>query len=332
MENKIDWSKKNNAKINNEEISGDLIEDIPNLRKKIEPWLSAIFQSEHLSLLIGSGLTTSVSYQAGTVSTTMGRLDITNTLSDKIKEAAKLSAEKMGRGEPNLEDDLRAAYELLAGLKILNDSREGSLASEVETKLLEFINSILKTEADFIDKLINQKTTEAQDALLYLKTFLLSFSSRAASRERLNLFTTNYDRFIEYGCDDSGIIVLDRFKGKILPIFRTTKLELDYHYNPPGIRGEPRYVEGVVRLTKLHGSVDWRFMNNRIVRCPLPFGAKAISDSIPHPEVPKNPRESVVIYPNSAKDIETAFYPYAELFEIFNFNLQTKFSYCNLWI
>lgn len=318
MERKLDWSKANNAKVNTEEFSGETIEDVQNLRKKIEPWLSAIFQSEHLSLLVGSGLTTSVSHLARTTSTTMSRLDITNSLSDKIKESARKSAEKMGRGEPNLEDDLRAAYELLTGLNILGDSREAAIATEVENKLLEFINSILKTEADFLDKLLTEKTQEANNALLYLKTFLLSFSSRAASRERLNLFTTNYDRFIEYGCDDSGIIVLDRFKGKILPVFRTTKLELDYHYNPPGIRGEPRYVEGVIRLTKLHGSVDWRFKDNRIVRCALPFGAKAISSTIPHPELPKNPRESVVIYPNSAKDIETAFYPYAELFRDFS--------------
>ena len=29
-------------------------------RKKIEPWLSALFQAEHLNLLVGSGLTTAV--------------------------------------------------------------------------------------------------------------------------------------------------------------------------------------------------------------------------------------------------------------------------------
>ena len=34
-------------------------------RRKIEPWLSAVFQSEHLSLLVGNGLLTSVSTAAG---------------------------------------------------------------------------------------------------------------------------------------------------------------------------------------------------------------------------------------------------------------------------
>ena len=35
-------------------------------KKHIEPWLAAVFQSEHLALLLGSGFTKAVSYQAGT--------------------------------------------------------------------------------------------------------------------------------------------------------------------------------------------------------------------------------------------------------------------------
>lgn len=32
-----------------------------SLRKSVEPWLSAMFQSEHLSLLVGNGFTTALS-------------------------------------------------------------------------------------------------------------------------------------------------------------------------------------------------------------------------------------------------------------------------------
>ena len=45
----------------------------------------------------------------------------------------------------------------------------------------------------------------------------------------------------------------------------------------------------------------------------MPFGA---DDS--HPAIPKNITDQVVIYPNSSKDLETAFYPYAELFRDFS--------------
>ncbi|PKP02174.1 MAG: fibronectin-binding protein (FBP) [Bacteroidetes bacterium HGW-Bacteroidetes-6] len=310
----IDWNEKHILKTNTKLVCTSDIGEInaEELKKEVEPWLSAIFQSEHLSLLIGTGLTSAVSFTAGVTPQEMSRLALANGLSDKIKNKADATAKKMNRGEANIEDDIRIALELINGLKILDDVRHTDLEIELNTKLLAFIKAILKTERDFISKL---KADDDKGILAFnlLKSFILSFTSRAASRERLNLFTTNYDRFIELACDETGVLLLDRFKGKIQPIFRNTRLELDYHYNPPGIRGEPRYVEGVARITKLHGSIDWKFTGDKIIRSLLPFGAEDI-----HPEIPKNVTEQVVIYPNSSKDIETAFYPYAELFRDFS--------------
>jgi hypothetical protein len=70
-------------------------------------------------------------------------------------------------------------------------------------------------------------------------------------------------------------------------------------------------MEGVVRLTKLHGSLDWHFneQDRQIRRKGIPFGAP--SD---HSDVPKSPIDTVMIYPNPAKDVETTEFPYAELF------------------
>lgn len=310
----IDWNEKHILKTNTKLVCTSDIEEInaEELKKEVEPWLSAIFQSEHLSLLTGTGLTSAVSFTAGVIPQEMSRLALANGLSEKIKTKADATAKKMNRGEANIEDDIRIALELINGLKILDDDRHVDLETELNNKLLAFIKAILKTESDFQSKL-KTDDSRAITAFNLLKSFILSFTSRAASRERLNLFTTNYDRFIELACDETGVLLLDRFKGKIQPIFRNTRLELDYHYNPPGIRGEPRYVEGVARITKLHGSIDWKFTEEKIIRSLLPFGAEAT-----HPEIPKNVTEQVVIYPNSSKDIETAFYPYAELFRDFS--------------
>ncbi len=310
----IDWNEKHILKTNTKLVCTSDIGKInaEELKKEVEPWLSAIFQSEHLSLLIGTGLTSAVSFTSGVIPQEMSRLALTDGLRDKIKNKADATAKKMNRGAANIEDDIRIALELINGLKILDDERHTGLEAELNTELLAFIQAILKTERDFMAKL---KADDEKGILAFnlLKSFILSFTSRAASRERLNLFTTNYDRFIELACDETGVLLLDRFKGKIQPIFRNTRLELDYHYNPPGIRGEPRYVEGVARITKLHGSIDWKFTVDKIIRSLLPFGAE---DN--HPEIPKNVTEQVVIYPNSSKDIETAFYPYAELFRDFS--------------
>ena len=84
-------------------------------------------------------------------------------------------------------------------------------------------------------------------------------------------FTTNYDRLLEAGAEVAGLHMLDRFVGNLSPMFRSSRLNLDMHYNPPGIRGEPRYLEGVARFTKLHGSVDWVYAGQEIRRVGLPF-------------------------------------------------------------
>ena len=73
-------------------------------------------------------------------------------------------------------------------------------------------------------------------------------------------------------------------------------------------------MEGVIRVTKLHGSLDWQFdkEDRKISRKGIPFGAPPT-----HTDMPTNPVDTVMIYPNPAKDIETTQYPYAELFRDF---------------
>lgn len=306
----IDWNSNNILKINNDIdcFANAEVDDpkVDSLRKKIEPWLTAIFQSEHFSLLIGAGLPIGLTYLADVTAQGMDRIEF-EIYKDEIKSWSDKSAGELERGKANIEDDFRTAIELLQGLKIQGIADAEDLENEINGKLETFIRNIIKTEKDF------SKSAKFQAALNVLKSFLISFSSRTATRERTNIFTTNYDRFIELALDSSGILTIDRFVGKIKPVFRTTKLELDYHYNPPGIRGEPRYVEGVIRYTKLHGSVDWKFDGNSITKLPLEFGVDETTN-----QVPQKPKDFSVIYPNSSKGIDTAFFPYSELFRDFS--------------
>ncbi|AJY71397.1 fibronectin-binding protein (FBP) [Geobacter sulfurreducens] len=290
-------------------------------KKHIEPWLAAVFQSEHLALLLGSGFTKAVAYQAGTSASDMACNYDGFPLDDKLKDAAQKAAETMGRGKANIEDQIRAANALAQGLKILGDDRHTEITSALDALFKKFLNGISKTERDMksaVEKCAAYEPADAEpeedaeeklDALVMLISFLLSFSSRTATRERLHIFTTNYDRLIEYGADLAGLHLLDRFVGCLEPIFRSSRLDIDMHYNPPGIRGEPRYLEGVVRLTKLHGSLDWVYRNGFVRKVGLPFGPQ---DN--HPAINDQPSDSVMIYPNSAKDRETSEYPYVELF------------------
>lgn len=287
--------------------------DKPIYRSRIEPWLTSLFQSEHLSLLCGSGITNAISFLAGTTGgTTMGTTTFT-TYKDEIKEAAEVSAKVSGRGTGNIEDQIRTANDLLRGLKILKKNEATKLEKELNSIVSEFAKSILKSE----NGIATADEDKRENAYSVLVNFLLSFASRTGNRERLNIFTTNYDRLIEVGAELAGIHLMDRFVGTMMPIFRSSRLNLDIHYNPPGIRGEPRYLEGVARLTKLHGSVDWVQNDVEIRRIGLPFGADEIDPYLRAPGLYGADALKLMIYPNSAKDRETAEYPYVELFRDF---------------
>lgn len=281
------------------------------LRNRIEPWLTSLFQSEHLSLLAGSGLTHAVHYlAAGKGAAGMGALALSQHQTE-INQAAEKAAAAAGREKGNLEDQLRVANELLRGLQILQQKTEAeALRTQLQTGMQDFAKSILKSE-EGIASAAEDKREEAFNTLV---TFLMSFASRTGARDRLNIFTTNYDRLIEAGAELAGLHLLDRFLGKLMPIFRSSRLDLDMHYNPPGIRGEPRYLEGVARYTKLHGSVDWVQTGKDIRRIGLPFGAASVDPYLQAPGLSEASAHGLMIYPNAAKDRETADYPYVELF------------------
>lgn len=330
------WNGKNILKIKSDPLrevefkkgdSEDADQNSPeSLRKEIEPWLTALFQSEHLSLLLGTGITSAVHRLAtitpeeeyGKAPQGMGMMDF-SVFKDQMENSILESARETGRGTPNIEDQIRVANDLIRGMAIyLSAQPYGAkklskellkIQEELQAGLNSFAKDVLITERNIA---ISRNIENTMD---YLTSFLVSFCSRSATRERLNLFTTNYDRLIEFGAELAGVRLIDRFVGSLNPVFRASRLEVDMHYNPPGIRGEPRYLEGVVHYTKLHGSLDWISQNSTIRRFALPFGADKPIDQF-FPKIPsgEDNTSQLMIYPNAGKDRETAEYPYVELF------------------
>lgn len=131
---KCGWLPENEENINNSVF-----------RTRIEPWLTSLFQSEHLSLLCGSGITNAVSFLAGSSGgTTMAASSFT-TYKNEIEEAAKKSAKASGRDSGNIEDQIRTANDLLRGLRILNKNTEAdSLEKELNAIVSAFAKSILE--------------------------------------------------------------------------------------------------------------------------------------------------------------------------------------------
>ena len=167
---------------------------LSDIQKEVEPWFTALFQSERLNLLVGSGLTIA---QEKIISTTvqntmMNPLDFSvfsNSLTKEFQRRAKMN----GRKKANIEDQINAVNTLLFGLEIYlkegssvpNNLKEDTkkLSKELRENLKKFIEEILK-----IEKVILDGKEKIQS---YLIPFLMSFVNRTSSIERLHIFTTN---------------------------------------------------------------------------------------------------------------------------------------------
>ncbi|MDF3316406.1 SIR2 family protein [Rhodococcus sp. C3V] len=282
-------------------------------RRIVESFISAVLQSEHLNLLVGSGLTTALGSAARATSSadmTASLLTSDPALDSSIEKAASDTSKASMRGEtPNIEDRLRVALAAEGGLKIVNDPRADLLEAATEEALTTLRDSVATIESAIGSAPAQHSDDGSPGPVPLLTSFLGSFAGRVPTRDRLHAFTTNYDRVLEWGAEQAGLRIVDRFVGALEPVFRSSRLEIDYHYTPPGSPKEPRHLDGVVRLTKLHGSLDWRWrgQSRQVVRQPVPFGAiqtGGVSD--------------LLIYPNAAKDFETTLYPYADLFRDFS--------------
>ena len=292
------------------ELELDAGDPVPS-RDRVEPSLAALLQVEHLNLLVGSGLTTALVtlVDSKTVVDMGAKLPLKdNQLARSIESAAKAAAGRAGRGEPNIEDRLKIAIAAVDGLRTVGDDRADDIECAIDCALNTLRNAISIAEV-VLRYGANGSSKDTTTVKRLLHSFLGSFTSRPANHDRLHLFTTNYDRVIEWGAEFAGLRIVDRFVGSLEPIFRSSRLEVDYHYSPPGSVHDPRYLDGVFRLTKLHGSLDWRSDKaaRRVVRVALPFGG-----------TPDLRADELLIYPQASKDVETIYYPYGELFRDFS--------------
>lgn len=123
--------------------------------------------------------------------------------------------------------------------------------------------------------------------------------------EPISIFTTNYDLFNEYSLEDNNIEYTTGFDQKIVRIFNPK----NFHYRI--VDAENRYknqwmpVNKFVKLFKLHGSVNWKYADGKIVQ----------NDKLSY-------SENIIIYPSINKHFETVQSPYSELFREFSICLQ----------
>ena len=89
------------------------------------------------------------------------------------------------------------------------------------------------------------------------ETFLKRMARRRLRGPRLKLFTTNYDRCFEVAAGNLGITLIDGFSFSQPRRYDPKYFDYDIVRRPSRAEDTSDFVEGVVQLYKLHGSVNW---------------------------------------------------------------------------
>ncbi len=107
--------------------------------------------------------------------------------------------------------------------------------------------------------ILEKSTTEAHE------DFLRRLVRRGPRRPRPNLFTTNYDLCFEVAASRIGLPVIDGFTFSVPPRFQPEVFDYDI-VTTSSYAKEPDFVARLLRLYKLHGSVDWHPQEAEIIK------------------------------------------------------------------
>ncbi|MCS6232554.1 SIR2 family protein [Shewanella baltica] len=173
----------------------------------------------------------------------------------------------------------------------------GGLSSEDEALVASFLKSaktVILQATDFTE-IIPLDKWKAHNK------FIRTVARRSAKQQRLKLFTTNYDLAFENAASNTGLIVIDGFEYSSPSYFNPMWFNYDIVNRQQSNDKGGMYLSNVLKLYKIHGSVDWRRVNGRVRKV-------APSSEIGEP---------VFIYPSSAKYQSSYDSPYLDMMTAF---------------
>jgi len=252
-----------------------------NARKSLNDTLLVSLQMQNLMVIAGSGTSLGPVVQGPSMS------DLWNAI-ERLVDKNKKEVQRKGisdkicyiadKERPNIEDFLSYCD---AFLQIHDDKEVSTFVSLCKAKILETCTFCMTDK-----KLIGHTT------------FLHRLSRRRVRDSRLKLFTTNYDLCFETAAGKQGIVVLDGFSFTQPRFYDPRFFGYDIVRRPRTGEDLGNYLEGVIQLYKIHGSVNWTRLSD--------------GKSITTKEKP-TPDEACLIYPAKGKYQQTYIQPHLEL-------------------
>lgn len=185
---------------------------------------------------------------------------------------------------------------------------------ELIKKSKAVLNESLETNTE--SKKMLTKTKKNYDSFLYFWADIVSRRSLHIVNKQVNIFTTNFDMFMEDSCERLGIPYNDGFAGQINPIFSVANFNKIQRYK--SLQFDNTSDIPLFNIIKLHGSVSWQEKDEKIVYSD---GSHIVED------FSTGYNQIAVINPNAEKHFETVLDTnYASMLRKFTLELEKENS------
>jgi hypothetical protein len=195
----------------------------------------------------------------------------------------------------------------------MNNENECEKAKKEYFEIIRKSLVVLKRE-EKANKDVLQKTKDDYDKFLSLWNRVISKRNLHIVNKQVNIFTTNFDMFLEDSCERLGISYNDGFIGKIEPKFNVTNFNIIQKYKSlqfDNISDIPTF-----NIIKIHGSISWLEQDNNIIYS----NGQHISNFSDYNKI-------AIINPNAKKHLATVLdINYAALLRKFTLELEKENS------
>ncbi|RIY32286.1 SIR2 family protein, partial [Psittacicella gerlachiana] len=275
------------------------------IEKIIQKNLNKVLDADNLLILAGSGSSLHFGNKAPSMKT-LWRKCAKNVANIKIKDIKNFTnyveikkANKI-KGN-NIELLLSCCDNFLSMNPEINSKNDKGNNDKIQ-KVKNFLDNSKRTilkETNFISEL-----EPNNDDWRSHNSFVRTLGLRNKNKQRLKIFTTNYDLAFEQAASNVGMIVIDGFEFSKPHRFNSALYNYDIVNRNTTLEGS-NYIPNVIHLYKLHGSVDWiRYPNNDII-----YKGNPLDES--------NKHEPVFIYPSITKYQLSYDSPYVYLISTF---------------
>ncbi len=212
----------------------------------------------------------------------------------------------------------------IEGRMNVEETKEG--AQKDYFKLIMKSKAVLNEnlETDNAEKHKLDKTKENYDLFLRFWAETISKRSLHIVNKQVNIFTTNFDMFLEDSCERIGIPYNDGFTGQINPTFNVSNFNKIQRYKSlqfDNVSDIPLF-----NIIKLHGSTSWAAREGKI---HYSDGSNIIDDldNKTGDEFSRGYDQIAVINPNAEKHFETVLDTnYASMLRKFTLELEKENS------